>query len=261
MKPQSRKFLQVEDAIPRDTLSPPVTYSPDPLLQPMNGSSTTLSNTRPFRPNSPFDSSMALTALILLTALFFVGFFSIYIRRFADTVDSPSASSRGRRSSPLPTYPSSSSLPPWRSTIFHKGLHPSAVQSLPLISYGGGAKHQIDCAICLAEFEDRETVKLIPHCGHVFHPECIDKWLSSRVACPLCRSSRLFSVEEGRSCVSQGEEDHVGGGDEQRPTAEMDDTWVDVSEVGPVMLRRACSCPSLGDPAVVQRSLGFFLTP
>ncbi|XP_057479435.1 RING-H2 finger protein ATL57-like [Actinidia eriantha] len=255
MKPHSRKFLQDEDAVPRYTPSPTVTYSPDPLLQTMNGSSTTISKTRPFRPNSPLDFSIALTALILLTALFFMGFFSIYIRRFG-------SASASRRRIPRPSYPSSSSLPPWRSTIFHKGLDPSAVRSLPLISCGGGAKQHIDCAICLGEFEEREMVKLIPHCGHAFHPECIDTWLSSRVTCPLCRSSRLFAVEEVRSCASRGEENHGGGdsGEDGRgSTEEMGETWVELSDVGP--LRRACSCPSLVDQVVVQRSSGFFLTP
>ncbi|KAG9151251.1 hypothetical protein Leryth_002800 [Lithospermum erythrorhizon] len=35
-------------------------------------------------------------------------------------------------------------------------------------------------------------VKLIPNCGHVFHPYCIDTWLESHVSCPLCRCSNLF---------------------------------------------------------------------
>ncbi|KAF5727488.1 putative zinc finger protein [Tripterygium wilfordii] len=36
------------------------------------------------QPITAFDSSMVLTVLVLLTALFFMGFFSIYIRRFSD---------------------------------------------------------------------------------------------------------------------------------------------------------------------------------
>ena len=42
-----------------------------------------------------------------------------------------------------------------------------------------------DCSICLcAGFEG---VRL--PCGHVFHTECIVKWLRCRVECPNCRQS------------------------------------------------------------------------
>ncbi|KAH6772711.1 RING/U-box superfamily protein [Perilla frutescens var. hirtella] len=126
---------------------------------------------------APFDSTMALTILILLTALFFLAFFSVYIRRFS-TADI----------APPPNLPKCVG-----------GLDSTAVRSLPLVAYGGDAKHPmiVDCPICLSEFSERETVKLIPYCGHVFHPSCIDTWLASHVTCPLCRSAELFKrVEE-----------------------------------------------------------------
>ncbi|KAI7983800.1 RING-H2 finger protein ATL57 [Camellia lanceoleosa] len=250
MKPRSRKLLQEENRGRATTLSPSFTYSPDPLLQPINGSPSTLIN-RPFKPNYPFDFSMALTALVLLTALFFMGFFSIYSRRFSDV----SSAHRRRRPPPPPLLPST----------YPNGLDPSAVRSLPLISYRGDAKHPIDCAICLSEFEEREGVKLIPHCRHVFHAECLDTWLCSHVSCPLCRSTQLFGgVEEVCLGVSQGEEggdddDHGVGEDQGGLTVERSDTWVEEGrEVGPVDLRRTCSCSSLGDQAVqLQRSLSF----
>ncbi|KAL7202097.1 hypothetical protein ACSBR1_033719 [Camellia fascicularis] len=259
MKPHSRKLLQEENRGRATTLSPSFTYFPDPLLQPINGSSSTLTN-RPFKPNSPFDSSMALTVIVLLTALFFMGFFSIYIRRFSDV-----SSAHRRRRPPPPHLPST----------YPKGLDPSAVRSLPLISYRGDAKHPIDCAICLSEFEERDGVKLIPYCRYVFHAECIDTWLCSHVSCPLCRSTQLVGgFEEVCLGVSQGEEegddddDHGDGGggggggvgeDHGGSSVERSDTWVEEGRwVGPVDLRRTCSCSSLGDPAVqLQRSWSF----
>lgn len=39
------------------------------------------------------------------------------------------------------------------------------------------------------EFEDDETLRLIPKCDHVFHPECIDAWLVSHSTCPVCRAN------------------------------------------------------------------------
>lgn len=247
MKPHSRKLLPDADICGTSTLLPPP-YAPDPVLLHHPTNATT--KAPPFRPNSSLlDSSMALAALVLLTALFFMGFFSLYLRRFAD---SPSSSSRPRRRRP-PSSPFSSSslLPLWRSSNYPKGLDPSAVRSLPLVSYGGDAKHPIDCVICLCEFEDGETVKMIPYCRHVFHPECVDTWLASHVSCPLCRSSRIFGGGEACLGVSRGEVVDRGGGESFRSTVEIED-------VGPVgMMRRACSYPSVGDRVVLERSLSF----
>ncbi|KAK1648243.1 hypothetical protein QYE76_066048 [Lolium multiflorum] len=44
------------------------------------------------------------------------------------------------------------------------------------------------CAVCLAEFRDGETLRLLPRCAHAFHRACIDTWLRAHVNCPLCRA-------------------------------------------------------------------------
>uniref|UniRef100_A0ACD5WY13 Uncharacterized protein n=1 Tax=Avena sativa TaxID=4498 RepID=A0ACD5WY13_AVESA len=44
------------------------------------------------------------------------------------------------------------------------------------------------CAVCLAEFRDGETLRLLPRCAHAFHRGCIDTWLRAHVNCPLCRA-------------------------------------------------------------------------
>jgi len=42
------------------------------------------------------------------------------------------------------------------------------------------------CTICLCDYEIGETVKILPKCGHFFHPNCIQTWLtSSSVNCPI----------------------------------------------------------------------------
>ncbi|KAI3461354.1 hypothetical protein Pfo_018017 [Paulownia fortunei] len=193
-----RRLLQVaevENVSEISSLSP-TTVAGDPSFLPINSSSTAAVR-RPFNPNTHFDSSMALTILVLLTALFFMGFFSVYIRRFtaAEDPSPPSPASVSRRPPPPPNH--------------KRGLDPSAVNSLPLVAYGKAARHQMidDCPICLSEFQERETVKLIPYCGHVFHSRCIDTWLSLHVTCPLCRSAQLFKrVEEGLFGCEAGEE-------------------------------------------------------
>ncbi len=41
------------------------------------------------------------------------------------------------------------------------------------------------CAICTEDFRQRIPVRRLP-CGHIFHPNCIDRWLANFAAtCPL----------------------------------------------------------------------------
>jgi hypothetical protein len=52
--------------------------------------------------------------------------------------------------------------------------------------------HQVDsddtCAICIETMDDQDDVRLLK-CGHIFHSECIDPWLTVRRACcPLCKA-------------------------------------------------------------------------
>ncbi|KAG5626029.1 hypothetical protein H5410_011247 [Solanum commersonii] len=45
------------------------------------------------------------------------------------------------------------------------------------------------CSICLVEFEKEHVVCQLPRCNHVFHMDCIEKWLERcQFTCPLCRS-------------------------------------------------------------------------
>ena len=46
-----------------------------------------------------------------------------------------------------------------------------------------------DCSVCLSEFQEDESVRLLPKCGHAFHIQCIDTWLRSHSNCPLCRAN------------------------------------------------------------------------
>ena len=81
-----------------------------------------------------------------------------------------------------------SSSQPQRSVQRNHGLDPAIILALPVYSYhGDDAKYQVDCAICLSKFEENESVKAIPFCKHVFHPNCLNKWLSVQVTCPVCR--------------------------------------------------------------------------
>ncbi|KAB2026581.1 hypothetical protein ES319_D06G230000v1 [Gossypium barbadense] len=43
------------------------------------------------------------------------------------------------------------------------------------------------CCICLAKFADDDELRELP-CLHVFHVECVDKWLKINASCPLCKT-------------------------------------------------------------------------
>lgn len=78
--------------------------------------------TPPPQPPSPLDSSMALTIFILLIALFFMGFFSIYIRHFADDSTAEMASMHRRRVSTMSPRHSSTSVVVSRPFSSWRGL-------------------------------------------------------------------------------------------------------------------------------------------
>lgn len=82
----------------------------------------------------------------------------------------------------------------------NKGLKKKVLQSLPKFTYTSSSTTDgmnncvklptslsTECAICLAEFEEGEEVRMLPNCGHAFHMACIDKWLGSHSSCPSCR--------------------------------------------------------------------------
>jgi hypothetical protein len=44
------------------------------------------------------------------------------------------------------------------------------------------------CAVCLEDFEPGDLLRALP-CGHRFHTDCIDPWLTERSsACPMCKA-------------------------------------------------------------------------
>ncbi|XP_047958055.1 E3 ubiquitin-protein ligase ATL6-like [Salvia hispanica] len=130
-----------------------------------------------------FTPSMAVIISILVAALFFVGFFAIYIRHCFDSSSSGGASVRRGGLSLLRA----------RRAAAARGLEASVIETFPTFSYSEVKDHQIgkgalECAVCLNEFEDHETLRLLPKCDHVFHPDCIDAWLASHTTCPVCRA-------------------------------------------------------------------------
>ncbi|XP_010235983.1 RING-H2 finger protein ATL1 [Brachypodium distachyon] len=71
------------------------------------------------------------------------------------------------------------------------GLREQVIQALPVFRYNKATKSNdaSECAVCLGEFMEEETVRLLPNCLHVFHVDCIDTWLQGNANCPLCRAA------------------------------------------------------------------------
>ena len=69
------------------------------------------------------------------------------------------------------------------------GLNPSIIKSLPIFTFSAvTAQNAMECSVCLSEFKDNESGRVMPNCKHTFHVDCIDMWFHSHSSCPLCRS-------------------------------------------------------------------------
>ncbi|OEL27805.1 E3 ubiquitin-protein ligase ATL6 [Dichanthelium oligosanthes] len=132
-------------------------------------------------PYSSFSPSMAIVIVVLIAAFFFLGFFSIYVRHcYGD-------GSGGYSANPVPSGAAARSRR-------QRGLDAAVLETFPTMAYADVKAHKagkgaLECAVCLSEFDDDETLRLLPKCSHVFHPDCIDTWLASHVTCPVCRAN------------------------------------------------------------------------
>ncbi|KAF4361803.1 hypothetical protein CsatB_029550 [Cannabis sativa] len=134
-----------------------------------------------------FSPSMAIIIVVLIAALFFMGFFSIYIRHCSDAQAAADSAAAGAGAG--------------RSRRAARGIDAAVLETFPTLEYSAVkglkiGKGALECAVCLCEFEDDETLRLIPKCDHVFHPECIDAWLESHTTCPVCRANLVPGPDE-----------------------------------------------------------------
>lgn len=52
----------------------------------------------------------------------------------------------------------------------------------------------VKCLVCQFPYEESENVRKLP-CGHYFHDECIDQWLSAKDFCPYCRTCIVITED------------------------------------------------------------------
>ncbi|XP_010534089.1 PREDICTED: RING-H2 finger protein ATL11-like [Tarenaya hassleriana] len=207
---------------------------------PVSTAQTTSGTTNPGdsegSPNdSGFDPTMAILMIVLVSFFFFLGFFSVYIRRCLERAIDGHSVDPGN----------------WLSMrqAAARGLDTSVIETFPTFRYSTVktlrvGKEVLECPVCLNEFQDDETLRLLPKCCHVFHPDCIDAWLRSRATCPLCRANLIPVPGESSSLqlpVLVGESDH-GSRDRSRVLGSPDARLIDsVTWTNHSMPRRSMS--------------------
>ncbi|XP_047149635.1 RING-H2 finger protein ATL79-like [Vigna umbellata] len=79
-----------------------------------------------------------------------------------------------------------------RSEFHGNEPEPAFVAAIPTLSFNHEAfvsTGSTQCVIFLAEYKEKEVLRIIPKCGHTFHLSCIDMWLRKQSTCPVCRLS------------------------------------------------------------------------
>ena len=86
---------------------------------------------------------------------------------------------------------------------FSRGLDDDEVKQKEIEAQFEEQDTPTTCAICLDEFEDKETIRKLP-CEHKFHDACLIPWLTERHStCPLCKFDVLDYIIEKRISDSQ----------------------------------------------------------
>ncbi|CAN6290406.1 unnamed protein product [Urochloa humidicola] len=158
-----------------------------------------------------FTPTTAIVLVVLVSAFAVLTLFSIYINRCAPA-------------RPPPRRPTSHHAPAADDDHHHHppgqraraGLDRETVESFPTAVYGDvkarvAAKSgpPLECAVCLAAFEDDDELRVLPACCHVFHSDCIDPWLAGAVTCPLCRADLTAPAETGGDVAAAARQEPV----------------------------------------------------
>ncbi|GMY23408.1 RING-H2 finger protein ATL70-like [Fagus crenata] len=81
-------------------------------------------------------------------------------------------------------------------TIIEQGLDEATLSSYPKLMYSeikkGGSTTSC-CSICLLDYKESDMLRLLPHCSHLFHLNCIDPWIKLHPTCPVCRDTPVLA--------------------------------------------------------------------
>ncbi|KMZ72577.1 RING finger family protein [Zostera marina] len=91
------------------------------------------------------------------------------------------------------SYQAGGDLP---TTVSEPGLKKEVREMLPVVVFNESFLiRETQCSVCLGDYKSDDRLKRIPPCGHTFHVECIDNWLTTNITCPLCRASLIPTVK------------------------------------------------------------------
>ncbi|PUZ42465.1 hypothetical protein GQ55_9G584600 [Panicum hallii var. hallii] len=139
-----------------------------------------------------FTPTTVIVLVVLISAFVVLTLFSIYINRCAPARPPPRRPSRYAPDQQAAADGAAGAGRADRGA--QAGLDRGTVESFPTAVYGdvkarvAAKSGPLECAVCLAAFEDHDELRVLPACCHVFHPDCIDTWLAGAVTCPLCRA-------------------------------------------------------------------------
>ncbi|KAK7301152.1 hypothetical protein RJT34_12013 [Clitoria ternatea] len=154
---------------------------------------------QPVAPAVDPDSNKSVVTIMAIIAVMFLisGFLSLYSRKCNDH----QPQTRARLDHAVPTGANGNG-----SQAEPNGLNKDIIDTFPTFLYSDVkglkmGKDTLACAVCLNEFQDDETLRMVPTCCHVYHPDCIDPWLASHTTCPLCRAN-LVPTPEGDTNIN-----------------------------------------------------------
>lgn len=96
------------------------------------------------------------------------------------------------------------------------GLQQSVIDSITVFKYkkDEGLIEGTECSVCLNEFQEDESLRLLPKCSHAFHLPCIDTWLRSHKNCPLCRAPVVCESMVAQATASESNSIDSGSSNE-----------------------------------------------
>ncbi|KAK7317766.1 hypothetical protein RJT34_02261 [Clitoria ternatea] len=138
--------------------------------------------------SSPNFSPLVIAIIGILATAFLLASYYTLISKYC----SPRESARQDPDNDLQDTHNPSLHEPWHASTTG-GLDEALIKAIAVFKYKKeGFVGITDCSVCLSEFQENESVRLLPKCNHGFHLPCIDTWLKSHSSCPLCRAS-VFS--------------------------------------------------------------------
>lgn len=70
----------------------------------------------------------------------------------------------------------------------NRGLNKSEIKKIDTNKYSKKKyKEQDECPICKEMYQEDEVIKEL-YCGHIYHTQCIERWLQQEKKCPCCNT-------------------------------------------------------------------------